>query len=83
MKLSAAAAGLTPRAALQSLSRIQMVEVQVPTSDGRVLVMPRYTEPEAGQTMILEKLQLTLPAQPPPRIRGGTPELASKSREIL
>jgi transposase len=83
MKLSATAPGLTPRSALESLSRIQMLEVQVPTSDGRTLVMPRYTEPEAGQKMILEKLKLTLPPQPPPRIRGGKLELASEAREIL
>ena len=83
MKLSATAPGLTPRSALQSLSRIQMVEVRVPTSDGRVLVMPRYTEPESGQKMILEKLQLTLPPQPPPRIRGGKLELAKEVDEIL
>lgn len=75
MKLSAAAPGLTPRAALRSLSAIQMLEVQLPTTDGRVLVMPRYTEPEAQQNMILEALKLTLPPQPPPRIRHGKPEL--------
>jgi transposase len=75
MKLSSAAPGLTPRAALQSLCSIQMLEVQIPTSDGRVLVMPRYTEPEAQQRMILEALKLTLPPQPPPRIRDGKAEL--------
>jgi transposase len=74
MKL-AAAPGLTPRAALDSLAAIQMVEVNIPTSDGRVLVMPRYTEPEAQQKMILEKLGLELPPQPPPRIRHGQMEL--------
>ena len=78
MKLSAAAPGLTPRAALQLLSAIQMVEVHVPTTDGRMLVMPRYTEPEAEQKMILEKLRLTLPPQPPPRIRNGKVELAKQ-----
>jgi transposase len=71
MKLIKAAPGLTPRSALQSLSSIQMLEVQVPTSDGRTLVMPRYTEPETQQKMILEALKLTLPPQPPPRIRDG------------
>ena len=76
MKLASGAPGLTPRAALQSLSAIQLVEVHVPTSDGRVLVMPRHTEPEARQRMILETLKLTLPPQPPPRIRAGQMELA-------
>ena len=71
MKLRRSAPGLTPRAVLQSLAAIQLLEVQIPTSDGRVLVLPRYTEPEAQQQMILQKLNLSLPAQPPPRIRDG------------
>ena len=75
MKLSKSAPGLTPRAALQSLSAVQMVEVNLPTTDGRVLVLPRHTEPEAEQRMILEKLGLDLPAQPPPRVRSGKIEL--------
>lgn len=84
MKLAAAAPGLTPRAALQSMSAIQMVEVHVPTRDGRMLVMPRHTEPEAQQKMLLEKLKLELPPQPPPRIRGGRLELqAAATGEIL
>ena len=53
----------------------------IPITDGRVLIMPRYTEPEPEQQMILEKLHLTLPSQPPPRIRAAqaefpTPEIA-------
>lgn len=75
MKLRAAAPGLTPRAALQSLAAIQLVDVHIPTSDGRALILPRYTEPEAQQRMILEMLKLELPAQPPPRIRGDAAEL--------
>jgi hypothetical protein len=47
-----------------------MVDVELPTTDGRELVLPRYTEPEAEQEMLLEKLGLSLPAQPPPRIRA-------------
>jgi len=66
-----AAPGLSPRAVLEQLAAIQMVDVCLPTSDGRWLVMPRYTEPEAEQQMLLEKLGLKLPAQPPPRIRSG------------
>jgi len=71
MKLQYAAPGLTPRAVLEKLSAIRMVDVCIPTSDGRQLVMPRYIEPEADQRLVLEKLRLTLPQQPPPRIRGG------------
>ncbi len=71
LKLRSAAPGLTPQAVLQSLAAIQMVDVEVPTADGRTLLLRRHTEPEAPQQMILEKLNLTLPAQPPPRIRAG------------
>ena len=71
MKLRPAAAGLTPRAVLEKLASIRMVDVCIPTTDGRLLVMPRYIEPEAEQELVLEKLHLRLPAQPPPRIRGG------------
>ena len=79
MKLSGSAPGLTPRAALQSLSGIQMMEVHLPTTDGRVLVMPRHTEPEAEQKMILQTLKLELPPQPPPRIREGKVEMPARS----
>ena len=71
MKLNSAAPGLTPREVLRSLAAIQLVDVHIPTTDGRELVMPRYTEPEAQQEMILEKLNLKLPKQPPLRIRSG------------
>jgi len=71
MRLREAAPGLTPRAVLESLAAIQMVDVEVPTTDGRTLLLRRHTEPEAPQQMLLEKLHLTLPAQPPPRIRTG------------
>jgi len=65
------APGLTPRAVLEKLGRIQMVDVQIPTTDGRWLTMPRHTQPEAEQQMILAKLGLELPPQPPPRITAG------------
>jgi hypothetical protein len=71
MKLNRAASGLTPREVFRSLAAIQLVDVHIPTTDGRELIMPRYTEPEAPQEMILEKLNLKLPKQPPPRIRSG------------
>lgn len=69
--LEPAAPGLSPKAVLEQLAAIQMVDVCLPTSDGRWLIMPRHTEPEAEQLMLLEKLGLTLPPQPPPRIRSG------------
>lgn len=71
MKLNSAAPGLTPREVLRSLAATQLGEVHIPTTDGRELVMPRHTEREAQQEMLLEKLNLTLPKQPPPRIGSG------------
>jgi transposase len=69
--LEPSAPGLSPKAVLEQLAAIQMVDVCLPTSDGRWLIMPRYTEPEPEQLMLLETLKLALPAQPPPRIRSG------------
>ena len=80
MKLSKSAPGLTPRAVLKSMSKIQMMEVHLPTSDGRTLIMPRHTEPEAQQKMILQTLKLALPPQPPPRIRAGKAEMPMRQR---
>jgi len=64
------APGLTPRAILEKLSAIQMVDVHLPTTDGRHLVLSRYTQPDPDQQLILQRLGLTLPLQPPPRIRS-------------
>ena len=62
------AKGLTPREVLAKFKTIQMVDVHVPTTDGRVLVLSRYTQPEPEHRMILDLLRLTLPGQPPPKI---------------
>ena len=76
-----AAPGLSPRAVLEQLASIQMVDVCLPTSDGRWLIMPRHTEPEAEQSMLLEQLGLELPSQPPPRIRSGSLLLPESAAE--
>jgi hypothetical protein len=68
LQLAVHAPGLTPRSALEKLSAIQMVDVWLPTTDGRWLVMPRHTQPQPEQQMVLDLLGLSLPAQPPPRI---------------
>lgn len=62
------APGLTASAVLQTLATIQMVDVWLPTTDGRWLVLPRHTQPEAEHKMLLKCPGLTLPPQPPPRI---------------
>lgn len=67
-RLRALAPGLTPRAVLEKMSAIQMVDVWVPTTDGRLLILPRYTQPEKDHQMLLHQLHLQLPSQPSPRI---------------
>jgi transposase len=69
--LRAHAPGLTPRAVLEKLATIQMLDVSFPTTDGRRLVMPRYTEPDPEQALLLHQLKLVLPQQPPPRISAA------------
>lgn len=67
-RLQEHAPGLTPRAVLEKMANIEMLDVWLPTTDGRWLVMPRYTQPEAEHAILLHKLRLHLPPQPPPRI---------------
>jgi hypothetical protein len=62
------APGLTSRAVLATLRTIQMVDVHLPTTDGREIVLSRYTEPESEVTLLLRQLRLELPAQPTPRL---------------
>jgi hypothetical protein len=50
---------------------MQMIDVHVPTTDGRELLLTRYIEPEPDLSLLLEKLKLELPAQPPPKITAG------------
>lgn len=62
------APGLTPRAVLEKLSAIQMLDAYFPTTDGRWLVFARYTQPEKDHRLLIDCLGLSLPAQRPPRI---------------
>ena len=64
------APGLTPREVLEKLSEIKMIDVWLPTMDGRWLVMPRYTEAGEEQKILLNRLRLRLPLQPSPHIRS-------------
>jgi hypothetical protein len=65
------APGLTPVAVFEKLATIQMVEVWIPMLDGRWLIMPRHTHPDKDVHALLDHLQIHLPSQPPPRIRGS------------
>jgi transposase len=66
------APGLTPTAVMEKLATIQMIDVWIPTVDGRWLILPRYTQPEKDTKILLEKLKLELPTQPPPRITANS-----------
>jgi hypothetical protein len=78
-RLQALAPGLTPRAVLEKLATIQMLDVYFPTTDGRWLVMPRYTQPEPDQQLLLHRLKLSLPQQPPPRLKLRSTELPAEA----
>ena len=67
-RVKAKAAGLTPRAILEKFKSMQMIDVHLPTTDGRNLILPRYTQPEKELQLLLHQLNLTLPDQPPPRL---------------
>jgi hypothetical protein len=76
-RLRSLASGLTPRSVLDKMAAIQMVDVHLPTTDGRTVVLSRYTEPAADQAILLQQLKISLPAQPPPRITAaGVPGAA-------
>jgi hypothetical protein len=49
-----------------------MIDVHLPTTDGRELVLTRYTEPEPELRLLLERMKLALPPQPPPKIAAAT-----------
>jgi transposase len=70
-RLRPIAPGLTPRAVLNKLAAIQMLDVHFPTTDGRTLILSRYTELNADQKMLVSQLKLVLPPQPPPRITAA------------
>jgi hypothetical protein len=73
-RLRALAPGLTPRSVLDKMAAIQMVDVHLPTTDGRTVILSRYTEPEPDQALLLQRLKISLPDQPPPRITSdGVP----------
>ncbi len=72
-RLHALAPGLTPRSVLEKFAAVQMIDVHLPTTDRRELLLTRYTEPEPELSLLLTKLKLELPAQPPPKITASAP----------
>jgi hypothetical protein len=67
-RLHGLAPGLTARSALAKFAAVQMIDVHLPTTDGREIVLTRYTEPERDLRLLVDRMNLVLPAQPPPKI---------------
>ena len=61
---------MTPRAVLEKFATVQMLDVHFPINDqeNRRLVMPRYTQPDKDLKLLLARMGMELPEQPPPRI---------------
>jgi hypothetical protein len=70
-QLKTLAPGLTPRSVLEKFAAVQMIDVYVPTTDGRELSLTRYTQPAPELKLLLDTLKLTLPAQAPPKITAS------------
>lgn len=73
-RLKHSANGLTSRSAFDVFQQIQMVDVHLPTTDGRTILLQRYTEPSPEVQLLLDRLGMRLPNQPPPRIYGQEDE---------
>ena len=56
---------------LEKFSAMQMIDVHLPTSDGRKVVLTRYTQPERDLELLLRRLKLELPPQLPPKITAA------------
>ena len=73
-RLKSRAGGLPPRAVLEKFAAVQMLDVHLPTTDGREIVLTRYTQPEKDLMLLLQQLHLTLPEQAPPKIQAPHPD---------
>lgn len=65
------APGLTPRSVLEKLATMQMLDGHLPTTDERTVILSRSPQPETAVQLLLQRLKLERPAQPPPRITGS------------
>lgn len=70
-RLKHTASGLTPRATLEKFAAVQMLDVHLPTTHGREIILSRYTQPEKDLQLLLDQLKMDLPEQPPPKITTG------------
>ncbi len=82
-RLHALAPGLTARSALEKFAAVLMIDVHLPTTDGREILLTRYTHPEPELQLLIDRLKLRLPPQPPPRITTAAVNQASRCSEDL
>lgn len=81
-RLKALAPGLTVRSVLETFGSIQLVDVHLPTTDGRELLLPRYTEPNKEQILLLSRLKLSLPTQPKPKLFDKKPQMGKLKMHV-
>jgi transposase len=81
-RLKPLAGGLTPRTVLEKFAAVQMLDVHLPTTDARELVLTRHTEPDADLRLLLAHMKLELPAQPPPKIRLPSTQPAAAAHPV-
>ena len=66
----------------EKLATLRMLDVCLPTTDGRWLVMPRYTQPAPDQWILLHRLKLSLPQQPPPRLKAQSTHFPAEALRL-
>jgi hypothetical protein len=82
-RLHAPAPGRTARSALEKFAAVQMIDIHLPTTDDREIVLTRYTQPEPELQLLVDRLKLTLPAQPPPKITAAVRAKPARRSEDL
>src|SRR3979409_382428 len=82
-RLHAFAPGRTARSALDKFAAVQMIDVHLPTTDGREILLTRYTHPEPELQLVIDRLKLPLPPQPPPRTTHAAVNHARRRSEDL
>jgi transposase len=70
-RLRTLAPGLTPRSVLEKFAAVQLIDVHLPTTDGREIILTRTTQPQPELRLLLDKLRLELPPQSPPKISAA------------